>query len=635
MLFPPARFSPLHPPFRASPLQEGIRQGGKPSWGATARRPLRRGWRLVAFSGAKTRRPQALPRAAALRVAGCHSAALPPLRRRPPLGRARWSGTARGSGCRHRAAPSWCSLRSPGHGEAPPRAFVEARAAAVRAALRLPSLAVAATRLRGRFLRTTDGEIQTPRQTPAHRPDPDPEPDADASRGSAPDGGHTSARLSPSAHGARAAPAVGYAAPLSRRLLAVADKTAYAYGFGGSGSALLPEAGRKWGFGKAMRMFREARPAPTVHADARPGRPRYMAPHEAHGGDAAQDDADGERGGDPRDGRALALRAARPGEGGKGIPRTPCQKGQPTVFHFPQAEPFAFPRGRPRRRSGRSAIRRRRPGRRRSPGTGPAASLSAGALRSSAGPVAGPASRSPRRRTARRLRRARLRRWRCRAHAPRPTRKALRARVRVSNPWKIGPRNLPMPGNRPCGGPCPENDRPVCPRIGEGGAARVFLSPGCRTSGTAPATPLHTPCRLSAGPRRRLRGLAAPVARSAIRRRRPGRRRSPGPGPASSLSAGRRYALPPARSPVLLPDPHGDGHRAGYAVRGRGAGASRLRAQATPAHGGRGARASGGKGASEDRTADGKRRRQTETDARGRGGRRQSTAAHRPARLFR
>lgn len=40
-----------------------------------------------------------------------------------------------------------------------------------------------------------------------------------------------------------------------------------------------------------MRMFREARPAPTVHADARPVRPRYTAPHEAHGGDVAQDDA--------------------------------------------------------------------------------------------------------------------------------------------------------------------------------------------------------------------------------------------------------------------------------------------------------------------------------------------------------
>ena len=37
MLFPPARFPPLHPPFRASPLLCGTRQGGKPSWGATAR----------------------------------------------------------------------------------------------------------------------------------------------------------------------------------------------------------------------------------------------------------------------------------------------------------------------------------------------------------------------------------------------------------------------------------------------------------------------------------------------------------------------------------------------------------------------------------------------------------------------
>ncbi len=108
MLFPPARFSPLHPPFRASPLQARNPAGGKTFLGgnSTAAFTARLLW-------ARGPPPRALPRAAALRVAGCHSAALPPLRRRPPLGRARWSGTARGSGCRHRAAPSWCSLRSP------------------------------------------------------------------------------------------------------------------------------------------------------------------------------------------------------------------------------------------------------------------------------------------------------------------------------------------------------------------------------------------------------------------------------------------------------------------------------------------------------------------------------------------
>ena len=174
MLFPPARFSPLRPPFRASPLQARNPAGGQTFLGgnSTAAFTARLQW-------ARGPPPRALPRAAALRVAGCHSAALPPLRRRPPLGRARWSGTARGSGCRHRAAPSWCSLlprhsslrerRRVAHlldGEAPPRAFVEARAAAVRAALRLPSLAVAATRLRGRFSRTTDRERHRPQDKP-------------------------------------------------------------------------------------------------------------------------------------------------------------------------------------------------------------------------------------------------------------------------------------------------------------------------------------------------------------------------------------------------------------------------------------------------------------------------------------
>ena len=101
-VFPPA------PPFPGVPPSSKESGRGKTFLGgnSTAAFTARLQW-------ARGPPPRALPRAAALRVAGCHSAALPPLRRRPPLGRARWSGTARGSGCRHRAAPSWCSLRSP------------------------------------------------------------------------------------------------------------------------------------------------------------------------------------------------------------------------------------------------------------------------------------------------------------------------------------------------------------------------------------------------------------------------------------------------------------------------------------------------------------------------------------------
>ena len=106
-VFPPAPPFPGVPPSskesgRGANLPGGQQHGGL--YGAAGGLgPLvarRRAW------------PQALPRAAALQVAGCHSAALPPLCHRPPLGRARWSGTARGSGCRHRATPPWCSLRS-------------------------------------------------------------------------------------------------------------------------------------------------------------------------------------------------------------------------------------------------------------------------------------------------------------------------------------------------------------------------------------------------------------------------------------------------------------------------------------------------------------------------------------------
>jgi hypothetical protein len=474
----------------------------------------------VAFSGAKTRRPQALPRAAALRVAGCHSAALPPLRHRPPPGRARWSGTARGSGCRHRAALHGVRFAHLVEAERPRRALVvEARAAALRAALRLPSVAIAATRLRGRFSRTTDRDRpQTPTRT--HRPAPDPEPDADASRGSAPAGGHTPARLSPSAPGARAAPAKP-----SRRLLAVADKTAYAYayGFGGSGSALLPEAGRKWGFGKAMRMFREARPAPTVHADARPRRPRYTARHEARAADVAQDDDHGE----DRTGCAVRGRGAgagaptRPGDtrtrgkgraqvGGKGLPNI----GRQTAGDAAR-----------RRETHADAKRRAIHG---GPPPGPALSLSAaGATLFRRNRSAVLAVRSPGEQTPHRLRRARLG-----AGAVAPAR-----------PGEGG--DAPRRRQRYLPGPLCQKKQPT-----------VFHFPRCATLSGNPSLSLvdgRRRCRRTRHPG----GAGDPHGRPRITTAeqsahapRDGRR-SPGTGPASSLSARRRYAHPPRRSPVL------------------------------------------------------------------------------------
>ena len=230
-----------------------------------------------------------------------------------------------------------------------------------------------------------------------------------------------------------------------------------------------------------MRMFREARPAPTVHADTRPGRPRYTAPHEAHAADAAQDDADGEdRTGYAVRGRALALRAYAP--------------------------------------------RRRR-------------HLSAEAVRHEGGKVSpGPPARKD--------------------------------NLRFSTSRKRNPSLSLVDARRRCR------------------RTRRAWSPQCDP------------------------------------RRRPGRR---SPGPASSLSAGgatpwpavalAKAALPPARSPVLLPDPHADEHRAGYAVRGRGAGAvAPTRPGDTPARGG--GRGLPKTGRHETAAAD-------------------PDAAHRPARLFR
>lgn len=85
MLFPPARFSPLHPPFRASPLHVESGRGGNLPGGKQ-----HGGLFGAGTEAAGTPAPQP-PRAAALRVAGHHSAA-----QRPPT-----PGLGAGSG-RHR-----------------------------------------------------------------------------------------------------------------------------------------------------------------------------------------------------------------------------------------------------------------------------------------------------------------------------------------------------------------------------------------------------------------------------------------------------------------------------------------------------------------------------------------------------
>ena len=99
--FPPPGFPPCTPLSGRPPFKQGIRQGGKPSWGATARRPLRRGWRLGAFSGAKTRLAPSL--AARRRPSGCRM----PLRRSAPLvpSAPAGPGTLVGDGARLRLSP--------------------------------------------------------------------------------------------------------------------------------------------------------------------------------------------------------------------------------------------------------------------------------------------------------------------------------------------------------------------------------------------------------------------------------------------------------------------------------------------------------------------------------------------------
>ena len=125
--FPPPWFPPWNPPSEASPLQTRNPPGGEPILGghSTAAFPARPDGREP-FSGLRPGLP-AWPRAAALRVAGCHSAALPippTPQGRPHAGRPSgsllraavllWgarSGSAR-LALSHGLRSPWCSLRS-------------------------------------------------------------------------------------------------------------------------------------------------------------------------------------------------------------------------------------------------------------------------------------------------------------------------------------------------------------------------------------------------------------------------------------------------------------------------------------------------------------------------------------------
>ena len=404
-----------------------------------------------------------------------------------------------------------------------------------------------------------------------------------------------------------------------------ADKTAYAYGSGGSGSALLPEAGRKWGFGKAMRMFREARPAPTVHADARPGRPRYTAPHTrptpatlprmtptantapatpcavgrwrfapTRPGEGGHDPGDGRHGPpqcDPRRRRHLSAEAIRR-EGGKVSPGPPARKNNLRSSTSRKRNPSL------------SLVNARRRCRRTRRAWSPQSRPRPGFIAERRGRYALPPARSPvllpdPHGDGRRA-----------GYAVRGLPTSGKSAVESSNPWKPGTRR-PVPGKRPPRMPQDWRTR------GGAGLPIPRLPHFRQRPCTALARALQSLRRTPATASRTRRAWSPQCDPPATPRT---AARSPGTGPASSLSAGGAtlFRRPGRRS--LQCYPHADEHRAGYAVRGRGAGASRLRAQATPAHGGRGARASGGKGASEHRAGDGTRRGQTEKDARGRGG---------------
>ena len=401
-----------------------------------------------------------------------------------------------------------------------------------------------------------------------------------------------------------------------------------------------------------MRMFREARPAPTVHADARPGRPRYTAPHEAHGGDAAQDDGDGEhRTGYAVRGRALALsrlraqakaatiratvgtarRSAIRQRRRKGIPRTPCQKGQPPVFHFPQAEPFSFPRETAAADSGRSAIRRRRrparpPQSRHRPGCFAerrGATLIRRPGRRSCFPIPTPTNTAPATPCA-------VGALALRAYAPeRHTRKALRARVRASNVWKIGRGIFQSLETRHPAARARKTTAQDAPRLANAGRRGSSYPP----TAALPATPMHGACtRLAESPPDPGDGFAdSPRLVAAVRSAgdaqdgRPQSRHRPG------FIAERRAALRSSAGPVAgpcstIPTATNAAPATPCAV---GALALRAHAPRRRTHAGEGGRAQvGGKGLPKigrQTQRDAARRRETHADA----------AAHRPARLFR
>ena len=260
---------------------------------------------------------------------------------------------------------------------------------------------------------------------------------------------------------------------------AYADQTAYAYGSGGQGSSLLPEAGRKWGFGKQTAFQsggRRGRAAVAMQCDRR-RRARVQRPGVRPGffAECAS--------------RPTLIRRAVLPVLGKGIPPDPPARKDNLRFSTSRKRNPSLSLVDARRRCRRT--RRawspqcdpcRRPGR-RSPGPGPASSLSAGGAtlfrrpgRRSCFPILTATAAAPATPCA-------VGALALRAYAPTRPRAGF---PRLENrPW-----NLPIPGNPAPGGPCPENDRPGCPTISERGAALVFMPCPC----ALPAMPMHGAC---------------------------------------------------------------------------------------------------------------------------------------------
>ncbi len=298
-------------------------------------------------------------------------------------------------------------------------------------------------------------------------------------------------------------------------------------------------------------------------------------------------------------------------------PRPPlCQKGQPTVFHFPRCATLS---GNPslslvdtRRAWSPQCDPCRRPGR-RSPGPGPASSLSAGG--------------------ATLFRRPGRRSLQCDPHGD-GRRDGYAARVRPSNVWKIGRGIFQSLETRHPAARARKTTAQDAPRLAIPRRRGSSILPFA----TLPAMPMHGACtRLAESPPDPGGGFAD----SPRRRPQSDPRATPRPPPQSRPRPGfiaeRRAALRSSAGPVAGPASQSSRRRTPRRLRRARSGRWRF-APTRPGNArtrGKGARASGGKGASEHRTADEGRRRQTETDARGRGGQRRSTAAHRPARLFR